>query len=109
MFLWYIETLTTWHIRMLKFFQAPIRMAAARGARTDYSFVSSLAQLLEEGYPELRGRRDFYDQISRDLKTRGLLNAPDDMLHTIMSGSGMDAKRTTDMADRFLAFITTPV
>lgn len=109
MFLSYIETLTTWHIRMLKFFEAPMRMAAARGARTDYSIAGALAQPLEEVYPELRGRRDFYDQIARDLKTRGFLNSADDVLHVMMSSSGMDAKRTTDMADRFLAFIKSPV
>ena len=109
MFLSYIETLTAWHIRMLKFFEAPMRMAAARGARTDYSFAGALAQPLEEVYPELRGRRDFYDQIARDLKTRGFLNSADDVLHVMMTGSGMNAKRTTEMADRFLAFITSPV
>jgi hypothetical protein len=109
MFLSYIETLTTWHIRMLKFFEAPMRMAAARGARTNYSFTGALAQPLEEVYPELRGRRDFYDQIARDLKTRGFLNSTDDVLHVMTTGSGLDAKRTTEMVDRFLAFITSPV
>ena len=109
MFLAYIETLTGWHIRMLKFFEAPMRMAAGCGARTDYSFAGALAQPLEEVYPDLRGRRDFYDQITRDLAARGFLNSSPEVLHTMMTGSGMSAKRTTDMADRFLAFITSPL
>jgi hypothetical protein len=109
MFLGYIETLTGWHIRMLKFFEAPMRMAAACGARTDYSFAGALAQPLEEVYHDLRGRRDFYDQITRDLVARGFLNSSPDVLHTMMTGSGMSAKRTTEIADRFLAFILPPV
>ena len=108
-FLWYIETLTTWHIRMLQFFEAPMRMAAARGARTDYSFAGALAQSLEEVFPDLRGRREFYDQIARDLQARGFLNSSADVLHVMMTGSGMGAKRTTDTADRFLAFIASPL
>lgn len=109
MFMSYIETLTTWHIRMLKFFDAPMRMAAACGARTDYSIAGALAQPLEDVFPKLRGQRDFYDQIARDLKARGFLNSADDILHVMMSGSGMSAKRTTETADRFLAFITSPL
>ncbi len=108
MFLNYIETLTGWHIRMLKFFEAPIRLAAAKGARTDYSVAGALAHVLEDVYPELRGRRDFYDQITRDLKTRGFLNSADDVLHVMITGSGMAAKRTTEMADQFLNFINAP-
>lgn len=108
MFLSYIETLTAWHIRMLKFFEAPMQLAASRGARTDYAFGGALAQPLEESYPELRGRRDFYDQITRDLKARGFLNSSDDVLHVMMTGSGLAAKRTTELADQFLAFIQEP-
>jgi hypothetical protein len=109
MFLGYVETLTGWHLRMLKFFEAPMQMAAACGARTDYSFAGALAQPLEEVYPALCGRRDFYDQITRDLVGRGFLNSSPDVLHSMMTGSGMSAKRTTEMADRFLAFISSPL
>ncbi len=108
MFLSYLETLTSWHIRMLKFFDAPLRLAAERGIRTDYSFVGALAHPLEEAYPELRGRRDFYDQITRDLRARGFLNSDDDVLHVMMTGARLGAKRTTEIADQFLAFIQVP-
>lgn len=107
-FLGYVETLTAWHLRMLKFFENPMGMAAARGARTDYSFAGSLSQPLHDVYPDLRDRRDFCDQITRDLAARGFLNSSPDVLHTMMTGSGMSAKRTTAIADRFLAFIASP-
>lgn len=109
-FLSYIETLTTWHIRMLKFFEAPMRMAAARGGRTGHPIGGALEGPLQQVFPELRGRGDFYDQIARDLRARGFLNcAADDALHRMMTDSELSAKRTTEMADRFLAFITSPV
>jgi hypothetical protein len=107
-FLAYIETLSTWHIRILKFFEAPLRFARERGARTDYSLVGSPSQPLEEVFPELRGRLEFYEQIVRDLHTRGLMSGDEHMLHTMMAGSGVFAKRTTELADRFLAFIASP-
>jgi hypothetical protein len=108
MFLWYIETLTTWHIRVLKFFDSPLRTIAQRGARTDFPDTGALANLLESAYPELRGRRDLYDQVARDLRARGFLNSGDDVLHNMMSGSGLAEKRTTKMGDRFMAFIQEP-
>ncbi len=107
-FLGYVEVLSTWHIRIVRFFQAPLRFAQQCGARTDYSFAGAPAQPLEQVFPELNGRRDFYDQIVRDLHARGLLSGDDHMLHTMMTGSGVFAKRTTALADRFLAFIATP-
>jgi hypothetical protein len=108
-FLGYIETLSTWHIRILKFFEAPLRIAQQRGARTDYSIGASPAQPLQEVFPELRGRREFYEQIVRDLHARGLMSVGEKALHTTMSASGVFAKRTTDLADRFLAFIASPL
>jgi hypothetical protein len=108
-FLEYVETLSTWHIRILRFFQEPIRFARERGARTDYLIVGSPVQPLEAVFPELCGRRDFYDQIVRDLHTRGLMSGDEHMLHTMMTGSGVFAKRTTELADRFLAFIASPL
>jgi len=107
-FLGYVETLTTWHIRILRFFEAPLRLAAQRGRRTDYVIGAALAPVLEDCFPELRGERDFYDQIVRDLAARGFLNSGNDVLHVMMTPSGLDAKRTTELAGKFLAFISVP-
>jgi hypothetical protein len=107
-FMNYIETLTAWHLGILKFFEAPLRLAAAHGARTSYSIAGALSHVLEDCFPQLRGRRDFYDQIVRDLNARGFLNSGDHVLHTMMSAGGLEAKRTTELADQFLAFINPP-
>jgi len=61
---------------------------------------------LGEALPALQGRRDFYDQIVKDLYQRGLLMI--ESLHLTMTPSGAYAERTSDQADRFLAFINAP-
>jgi len=105
-FLRYIAELTIWHIRFLALFQAPGEMLAAKGIKTNY-YIGGASQVLEDYYPELNGKREFYDQVATDLNARGLLGG-NSFLHTSMSAQGMVSKRTTPLADTFLAFIRTP-
>ena len=101
MFLAYVEELSPWHLRLLVFFQEPARPAGQVNA-------GSIGQLLEQVIPDLRGKREFYSQITRDLRTRGLLNSDETMLYTTMTPSGVFATRTTEIANRFLKFIESP-
>ena len=107
-FLGYIANLTGWHIRILRFLQAPQQVAAGSGIRIGPTIAGALAPILEQCFPDLHGRRDFYGQIVRDLNNRGFLNSGDDVLHVMMTASGLVAKRTTVLADQFLAFIEAP-
>lgn len=107
-FLRYIDELTVWHIRILVLFQSPAQQLATKGVRSDF-YMGGAAQVLESMYPELRDRREFYDQIVVDLHARGLLNSPPSFLHTMMTGNGMVSKRTTPLADAFLSFISDPL
>lgn len=105
-FLSLVDQFTVWHLRLLKLFQDP--EGWARKHNHDYGsiYAGGLSLILESAYPELRGRRDFYDQLWRDLYLRGLVNT--DTLHGMTTVSGLMAKRTTDLGDRFLAFIEEP-
>lgn len=98
MFLSFVDNFTEWHMRVLKLFQHPPDQPGV--------MMGSLVPALENRYPELRERREFYDNIWRDLFSRGLVNTQS--LHGMMSGSGLTQKRTTDHGDMFLAFITEP-
>jgi hypothetical protein len=98
-----------WHLRILWLFQDPPRALAATGGRPNTYGMGAPSQLIETVYPDLRGRRDIYDQTAADLHSRGLLNSSSDFLHTMMTGSGMVAKRTTPLADKFLGFIANPL
>jgi hypothetical protein len=107
MFLRYIDEFTIWHVRILALFRDPPKYLAAKGVRTNY-YMGGGSQVLEDVYPELKGQRELYDQISSDLNARGLFNSPH-FLNATMSPQGMVSKRTTPLADRFLDFITSPV
>jgi len=107
-FLRYIDELTVWHLRILSLFQDPPKHLAVKGVNTASYLTGGGSQVLEDVYPELQSRRDFYDQIVADLNARGLFNSPH-FLHSGMSASGMVAKRTTPLADAFLAFIADPL
>jgi hypothetical protein len=106
-FLRYIDELTVWHLRILQLFQNPPLHLASKGIKTAY-YMGGSSQVLEDVYPELQGKREFYDQVVADLNSRGLFNSPS-FLHAMMSAQGMVEKRTTPLADAFLAFIADPL
>lgn len=107
MFLNLIDSLTPWHLRILRFFQDPAGFGRTKGLNPDTWMMGGPSTLLERYYPELSGQRDFYDLVVSDLHARGLFTIPD--LHTTMTGHGIFAKRTTGLGDAFLNFITSPV
>lgn len=100
MFVSVVDEFTEWHLRLLGLFQNP-------AAHVGNTYMGGLSGVVEQAFPALRGRRDFYDQVWRELYSRGLVTT--EGLHTMMSASGLAAKRTTDRGDRLLAFITAPV
>ena len=64
----------------------------------------SLVMVVENVYPELRGKKAFCDLLWRDIHARGLTDTPN--LSGMMTVDGMFAKRTTDIGDSFVSFIT---
>ncbi|MFZ5789082.1 MAG: hypothetical protein ACOY3L_00130 [Pseudomonadota bacterium] len=102
MFLNWIDSLAGLHLRLLKLFANPEKKVDLGGIS-----MGGLSAVVERGIPELAGQRDFYDQLWRDLRNRGLVST--DSLHGMMSRSGMLAKRTTALGDEFLRFVVSPV
>ena len=94
-FLNLIDSFTELHLRILKLFQNP--------ELPPNPSMGKLSDVLEHNIPGLRGRRDLYDQIWRDLYSHGLVST--DNLHQTMTGHGLGQKRTTGMGDAFLRFI----
>jgi len=107
MFINYIDTLGVWHMKFLDLFSGPDEWAH----RNDQSFeqigMGSLSTLIEVAFPEMRGQRTLYDQIGKDLAFRGL--AQIDNLHVTMTGNGVTQKRTTEIGDQFIKFISNPI
>lgn len=105
MFLDWIDTFTVWHLRVLSLFHNPQQWATdnAKPLPTNIS-MGGLDTILGHAFPELAQDRALYDQIWKDLYQKGLLNT--DGLHTMMSWNGMLARRTTDLGEKFLAYIS---
>lgn len=107
MFLSFIDTLTVWHIKLLALFDNPPRFIEKNNVRFGNLSMGSMSHLLETAFPELRGKRDLYDLVWKDLYSRGLVNT--DELHTMMTGGGIIARRTTALGRNFIAFIKNPL
>ena len=97
-FLNLIDSFTELHLRILKVFQAPSPPPSMS--------TGGLGSVLEHNIPELRSNRELYDQLWKDLYSRGLVNT--DHLRETMTRHGLGQKRTTGIGDAFLKFIEEP-
>jgi len=107
MFLDLIDTFTTWHLRILSCLCGIQTFGVGRDQNffDRPRFLGSPASRLEYVFPELHDQRDFFEQVIKDLFTRGLITS--DAIYT--DPGGPFAKRTTQMGDAFLAFIDSPI
>ena len=101
MFLAYVEEFSEMHLRILDVMAAPGPAARARSVRLQGTTPSQVLELL---IPELRGRRDVYDQLWSDLRRRGLVSIEN--LHVMMSDLG--GSRATALGGSFLEFVRSP-
>lgn len=107
MFLSFIDTLTVWHLKLLKLFNDPPTYIEKHKVNFAGYSMGAMSHLVENAFPELRGRRDLYDLIWKDLYSRALVTT--EGLHTTMTGSGIIAKRTTEIGKLFLEYIKNPI
>lgn len=107
MFIRFVDELTAGHLQILSLFHdASGWFARHNRPRPQYHIAGSLVRLIADAFPELGGQRTLYELIVSDLNARKLCEAPN--VHTNMSGDGAFQKRTTDIGDRFLQFISEP-
>lgn len=107
MFLSFIDTLTVWHLKLLELFNDPPAYIESHQIQMGNISTGTMSHLVEKAFPDLRGKRNLYDLIWKDLYSRALVNT--DGLHTIMTGSGIIAKRTTEIGRLFLEYIKSPI
>lgn len=101
-----IDSLTPWHLRILHFFQNPRVWFEENQKEAPNIYMGSPSQVLESAFPELSGKRSFYDILIKDLFSQGLLNISS--LHAMMTGNGTMEKRTTDFGDLFVSYVSSP-
>jgi hypothetical protein len=107
-FINFVDTLTIWHLRILKLFADPRAWYKAADRRPpEWHFSGSLAQLLTDAYPELAKEDKLNEKLFKDLYDAGLLSSSG--FKTTMSGDGPLERRATELANQFLAFIADPM
>lgn len=109
MFLDAVDTLTTGHLRMLAYFDNPRAWVATHGIQFPNYSMGGAAEPLEHTFPELKGKRPFYDVLYNELASRGFLDGNATSLHISLTGEGMVGSRTTQMGKQFIRFITSPI
>lgn len=105
LFLQLIDQLTPSQLKMLEFLDDPRAYGEAHGVRYGSYLYGGVDSILEEAFPEWRGRREVYDLVLHDLQTKGLVAGDVNDLHRLGSEQGMYARRTTVRGRRFMGFI----
>lgn len=105
-FLEYVDTLTPSHLRVLEFLNNPRDYGERHAVKYGSYMTGGVSTILVEAIPELKDRREFYDQLVKDLHARGLVNVDENDIHVTTSETGMFASRTTETGRKFLAFVT---
>jgi hypothetical protein len=100
----YVEILTASHLRLLSLLNDPQGYTNALGLPWPDMMMGGHSGTVERAFPDWN--RSFYDQLVRDLHSRGLIGT--DSLHTTVSGNGLRQSLTTESGKSFLAFITSP-
>ena len=102
-----VDTFTVWHIRFLDLFKDPSAWFERNGLTApNFSFSSSIEQLLVIAWPELKDQYDLLNVVVQELEAKGLYAGGG--LRAMMTAGGAFGKRTTEMGDSFLKFITAP-
>ncbi len=106
MFLAGADQFTDWHLVLLALLVDPPHWAQQHGVTFPEWGMGGRFMVVEHALPDLRGRRGFYDQVVRDLHQRGLLVT--DFLGGTVSGTGLFQPLGTDIAQRFVAYVSLP-
>lgn len=104
-FLDLVDTLTAWHLRILRLFDNPLKWAEQNQRTLPVGWgAASTGQVLLQAYPELRGNDELQNKIIKDLSMHDLAEIP----RSMMTSRGAHESRTTGFGKQFLQFISTP-
>jgi hypothetical protein len=105
-FLRLVEEFTPAHLRLLAFLNDPGKTFDDAGRVRPDLLAGGRGNLLEDAMPEFKDRRNWYDLLDRDLGAAGLTNHGG--LHVTQGGSSLWHSATSELGQRFLAFISKP-
>ncbi len=105
-FLRYVDELTPLHVQLLSFWADPRGWFAANGRQVPNWMAISLQGIMAEAFPQLAPQQPLTDLVLNDLMSRRLF--VEATVRGTGTGQGMMAKRTTELGDCFLRFISSP-
>lgn len=104
-FIGLVDFLTVRHLQILRFLSDPAKIFEEMGKeKPQYSIGGSLSNCLTVAYPELANEREFYNLIAKDLGNRSL--AGENPFNGMTTGIGVYQRRTTELGEQFLRFIS---
>jgi len=105
MFLLFVDELTPIHLAMLALFNGPVQWMQQHQIQYPGWGMGGVSAVVEHCFPALRGKREVYEQVVRDLQARGLIHQGQ-FLNITMTGNGMVESRTTDIGRAFIAYVS---
>lgn len=106
-FIQYLGYLSPLHIQLLRVFDDPRAALDEVGSKlADTLYTGGPSQVVEEVFPQLKGRRDVYDFLWQDLEERRLVGSGG--LHVTMTKDGVLSPRISSLGKQFLDFVSTP-
>ncbi len=108
MFLRFVDELSPAHLGLLALFDDPNFWMKRHAIQNPGWRIGNPSIIIEHCFPNLRDRRELYEQLVRDLQVRGLLSQSQ-FLDMTMSGTGMAESRTTQMGRSFISYVSVDV
>lgn len=108
MFLQFVDELTPTHLTMLALFNGPVQWMQLHQVQYPSWRAGGVSTVVEHCFPALRGKREIYEQVVRDLQSQGLIHQGQ-FLNIMMTGNGMVESRTTDIGRAFIAYVSEDV
>jgi hypothetical protein len=106
MFLRWVDEFTGSHLRLLTVLNDPPRWFGHRNLERPDVYAGFRIEMVERALPELVGRREFCEQLLRDLNSAGMTIISS--LFGPQTGASLMDSTTTEVAKRFIAFISDP-
>ena len=104
-FLRFIGELTVNHLQLLAFLANPEQWFVRHNKPIpSFGITPSLHGVIKDAMPDLLKQDDFLELLVSDLSQRKLFSGSG--IHTMMSAEAWKAKRTTDLGDEFIRFIS---
>ena len=103
-FIRFIDEMCDWHLLLLRYFNNPKSYSQESESRRSVQITTSIPQAVSATFPEMSARMDLVRVLVADLQSYGLL--PEFSFGGMLTPSGVQSSRTTELGVEFLAFIS---